>query len=237
MKEFEDRINEIKQSNVNAEVPSDVVNSLNDIIMEGTPSTVIEVLRQEVKELSHVVPTDWFATDGLRNVAIDLHKRFNAPLQHSGGSSVLLSGNLSPQSSDRQINVMKPSRRESCSKEQDIVKKGIERSEKQILQYINVYISKDQINIALIKNCKTTDIHAVNSAIVYIQKVLQKYVGFSGMDPEYCDRIGELMDRAQAKVHSSNTSTGDSVDVGIFYDNSQVTVFEFLESAELAYLG
>ena len=29
----------------------------------------------------------------------------------------------------------------------------------------------------------------------------------------------------------------DASDVGVFSDNSQVTVFEFLESAELAYLG
>ena len=34
-----------------------------------------------------------------------------------------------------------------------------------------------------------------------------------------------------------NTSKGDASDVGEFSDNSQVTVFEFLESAELAYLG
>ena len=33
------------------------------------------------------------------------------------------------------------------------------------------------------------------------------------------------------------TSKGDAADVGVFSDNSQVTVFEFLESAELAYLG
>ena len=69
------------------------------------------------------------------------------------------------------------------------------------------------------------------------------------MDPEYCDRIGELIDRAQAwcldievfynkaEVYSINTSKSDAADVGIFSDNSQVTVFEFLESADLAYLG
>ena len=57
------------------------------------------------------------------------------------------------------------------------------------------------------------------------------------------------MDRAQtccleieqeynkAEVHSINTSKGDTEDVGIFSDNSQTTVFEFLESAELVYLG
>ena len=41
----------------------------------------------------------------------------------------------------------------------------------------------------------------------------------------------------RAEVHSINTSKGDPADVGVFSDNSKVTVFEFLESAELAYLG
>ena len=41
----------------------------------------------------------------------------------------------------------------------------------------------------------------------------------------------------KAEIHSINTSKGDSLDVGVFSNNSQVTVFEFLESAELAYLG
>ena len=37
--------------------------------------------------------------------------------------------------------------------------------------------------------------------------------------------------------YTLNISKGDAADVGIFSDNSQVTVFEFLETAELAYLG
>ena len=83
-------------------------------------------------------------------------------------------------------------------REQEIVKKRIGRLEKQIPQFINFLISRDQTNIALLKKCKTVDVPAVNSAIGNIQKVFQKYVGFSGMDPEYCDRIKELMDGAQA---------------------------------------
>ena len=38
---------------------------------------------------------------------------------------------------------------------------------------------------------------AVNSAIGNVQKALQKYVGFDGMDSDYCDKIGDLMDKAQ----------------------------------------
>ena len=68
----------------------------------------------------------------------------------------------------------------------------------QIKQYSSVYASKDQLDIALIKECKTTDIMALNSAMGNIQKTLQRYVGFDGIDPAYCDRIEELMDRTQA---------------------------------------
>ena len=82
-----------------------------------------------------------------------------------------------------------------------------------------------------------------------IQKALQRYGGFDGMDPEYCDRIDDLMDKAQAwcqdieelynkaEVHSINTSKGDAADVGVLSEKSKVTVFEFLESAELVYQG
>ena len=88
------------------------------------------------------------------------------------------------------------------------------------------------MNIALLKKCKTVDVPTVNTAIENVQKALQKalqkYEGFSEMDSEYCDWIGELMDKAQAwcldieelynkaEVHSINTSKGDAADVGIF---------------------
>ena len=88
----------------------------------------------------------------------------------------------------------------------------------QILQLIHVFISQDQVNITLLKKCKTVDVPAVNSAIGNVQKAQQKYLGFSGMDSEYFDWLEELMDKAQAwcldieelynkaEVHSINTS-------------------------------
>ena len=41
----------------------------------------------------------------------------------------------------------------------------------------------------------------------------------------------------EAEVHSINTSQGDDTEVGVFSDNAEITIFEFLETAELAYLG
>ena len=75
------------------------------------------------------------------------------------------------------------------AREYEIVRKGIDWLEMQIKQYINVYVSKDQLDIALVKKCKTTDVPALNMAVGNLQKALQRYVGFDKMNTEYCDRI------------------------------------------------
>ena len=110
------------------------------------------------------------------------------------------------------------------------MRKGIERLEKQILQFINVFIPRNQTNKALLKKCKIVDVPAVNSVMENIQK---KYLGFSGIDPKYCNGIGELMDRAQAwcldieelynkDEVSIDTSRGDASEVGVFLHNSKL---------------
>ena len=71
----------------------------------------------------------------------------------------------------------------------EIVRKVIERLDKQILHYKRVQVSREQIDIAFINKFNTTDIPDVNSANGNIQRALQKYVGFSGMDALNCDRV------------------------------------------------
>ena len=107
----------------------------------------------------------------------------------------------------------------------------------------------DKSDIALINRLKVVDIPSLNNAVGNIQKALQKHINFPGTDYKYCDTISDLMDRAQgwslqvetayneAEVHSINTSKGDDTEVGVFSDNAEITIFEFLETAELAYLG
>ena len=233
MREFETWINEVRKSNINTEIPMEMVNSLNKIIQDSALSAVVKVMRQQVRELSQVIQNDQFVTDSLRGLVVDLQEKFNAATPQGVLTLTSSSGNLSPQTSG-----MRSSPDNQSSREREIVRKGIERLVKQIFQFINIFIPCEQTNKALQK-CKTVDIPAMNSVIGNIPKALQKYIGFSGMDPGYCDGIGELIEELYKKVevHSINTSKGDASDVGVFSDNSQVTVFEFLESAELAYLG
>ena len=50
MREFEVWINEVKQSNMNTEIPMEIVNSLNKIIQESAPSAAVEVIRQQLEK-------------------------------------------------------------------------------------------------------------------------------------------------------------------------------------------
>ena len=75
-----------------------------------------------------------------------------------------------------------------------------------------------------------------------------KYLSFPGVDNSYWDCISLLLDSAEswalhivqaytdAEVHSIKGSPGDIADVGVFSDNADKTIFEFLESFELGYI-
>ena len=41
----------------------------------------------------------------------------------------------------------------------------------------------------------------------------------------------------KGEIHSITSSKGDTNDVGILSDNTQVTIYKFLNSAEIAYMG
>ena len=43
--------------------------------------------------------------------------------------------------------------------------------------------------------------------------------------------------RMRSRLRSKNSSKGDKNDVRIFSDNAKVTIYEFLNSAEIAYMG
>ena len=216
------------------EVPKEVVNSILNVINDSAPGMVVEDLRSELDEMRGSMNLNRSTTEGLRNVVADLSDQ----LINMSQSALLIS------SPPRDRECM-----QSTRQERDIVRKGLERTEKQLKQIILSDITTIGTDISLIKKHKTVDVPAVHAAVGSMQKSLQKYVKFSGMDPEYCELMNELLDSAEnwclkieelytkAEIHSINTSKGDTSDVGIFSDNAKVTVYEFLESAEIAYLG
>ena len=152
-----------------------------------------------------------------------------AELQERIDSSILpISESTNYYPTEERISEARLAQEEIKAREREMVRKGIDMLERQILQYVNVYVSKDVVDTALNKKCKTTDIPALNVANGNIQKALQRNVGFNGMDPDAqarCHDIEELYNKAE--VHSINTSKGDAADVGVFSETPRLLCLSF----------
>ena len=212
------------------------MNSMQEIINDSSPGVAVDRMRDEIRELRDSLATSRYATEGLRGLVVNLSDQVssNPPTQIIRDETLVLRDEINTETSKREC---------------EIVLKGIERTEKQLKQLILNDIYAESVDSSLIKKYKTIDVPCVHAAIGSIQKSLQRYVKFSGMDSRYCDEINDILDEAEnwclrvevlynkAEIHSINTSKGDTADVGVFSDNAKVTVYEFLKAAEIAYLG
>ena len=113
----------------------------------------------------------------------------------------------------------------------------------------SVHQSGKELKEGVLLDCQAAD-HVRSVKMDLQEKVdITKFMNSTPNNLEYCDKIEIRMDQAQTwcliiedlynktEVHSIKTSKGDVADVGNFSDNSQITVFVFLEAVELAYLG
>ena len=199
-------------------------------VAEGEHTVVVEGLRG----LEQIIVTERNVVMGLRDMVVDFSERVDSSL-----STALTSQSASEPVLGDRLN---------SNRERDVVCKGIERSEKLILQLISTKIPSDYVDIALIRKCNTIDLPALQSASKTCEKSLLKYLSFPGIDNSYCDRISELLDSAEswssqilqaytnAEVHSIKGFPGDVDDVDVFSNNANKTIFEFLESFELGYI-
>ena len=181
--EMDNKLQKIMEIGLNSRPLPRVVNNVNNTILHGAPSTVLEYVSLEIEEFAQARYADRIITEELTLEVLEIQDRINSSM-------------MTPTTDF--ANKKKDSRQsENRSRERDIVRKGMERLEKEISQYTQVQVSKEQVDIALLQRCKTTDIPAVNLAITNIQKALEKYVGFNNIDSQYCDKVGEVMDKAQ----------------------------------------
>ena len=136
---------ELRSVDVSAGIPQGVIRSLNNTIMDGSPSVTMEVLNQRIDDLTQDNCNDQFMSTGIRTEIGELQERIN---QAGSFPGVILNRPIA-KSSRTMVGEIK-------ARELEIVRKGIDGLERQIKQYTGVYISKDQVDIVLIKKCKTT---------------------------------------------------------------------------------
>ena len=159
------------------EIPRGIVESLQDVINDSTPGIAVDRLRDEIQDLRESLSMSQYVTDGLRGLIVDMSEQ----LSNSSVPQVVLDEGL--RSKDH--STLETNRRE-C----EIVKKGIQRTEKQPKQLILNNLEMKSADISLIKKYKTVDIPCIHAAVGTIQKSLQRY-------EKYCDAINDLLDEAE----------------------------------------
>ena len=128
------------ETGLKSRVPPRMVNDVNSTIIQGAPSTVLECVSLEIEELSQARYTDRIITEDLRVEVLKIQDRINSSMI---GSRYDFSDNNNSKPKNLQA--------ENRSRERDIVRKGIERLEKEISQYTQVQISKEQIDCSIEK--------------------------------------------------------------------------------------
>ena len=127
---------------------------------------VVEGLRGKVKGLEQWIQTERYGFEELREMVVLLREKMDSSL----GTTVTSQSNTRGSVPVGRINL---------ARECDVIRKGIERSEKLITQLISTEIPKDYIDIALIRKCNTIDLPALQSASKTCEKVPIKISIFS----------------------------------------------------------
>ena len=112
------------------EIPREIVNSLREIINDSSPGVAVNRMRDEIRELRESMNTSRYATEGLRGLVVDLSDQVSnvPPTQVLRDESLILREDFNSESSRREC---------------EIVRKGIERTEKQLRQLIRKEIRMD----------------------------------------------------------------------------------------------
>ena len=123
---------------MDTKIPMEIVNSLTEIIQKSAPSVAKEIMRQQVEELSRGIQCNQQASNNLRSLVIDLQDKLDVIPPQSTSSVSWDPRDCSPQPGDGQSSGLRSPHANLTSREREIVRRGIERLEKQILQLIGV---------------------------------------------------------------------------------------------------
>ena len=75
MDEFQSWVSYVKPSDMTAEIPMEIVNSLNEVILDRSPSILIDSVCQKVEQLEGEIRVNRMTTDSVRSTMIHLQER------------------------------------------------------------------------------------------------------------------------------------------------------------------
>ena len=84
--ELGERMNEVRVANTNSAIPPSVIQSLNNTIMDGAPSSTVECSGQRIEELTQVICTKRVISANLRMEFSEFQKKANSSILPQGAA-------------------------------------------------------------------------------------------------------------------------------------------------------
>ena len=218
---------------------SRIMQDLQKMVTDNASTQAVKELRENILEIRNDIVIDQNVTDNLRDLVIELKEQVNASMEASTQSN---QKNYQPPGNSI-VDIIKSAR------ECEIIKHSIERSSGLIRQLIATDLDKDKSDISLVKKCKLEDAPVVQKSVLATETALVKYVRFPEMNLEFYNDITNLLQNAgvwclkaealyaKMEIHAINNSKGDTSKIGVFTDNFEQIVYEFIDELETAFLG
>ena len=159
--QFEAWINDMKGSDSNMEIPQVIAESIQEIITNSAPGLAVSEIREEFEVFKGEIKSGRGMTEMLRDLVVNLKSQLDSNISLSSDQSINLEHTGNNNSNQESSN---------SSREREIVRKRIERLERQINQLVVTKIPMDKSDIALINRLKVVDIPSLNNAVGNIQK-------------------------------------------------------------------
>ena len=83
-------MNILRDANMNSSIPPSVIHTLNNTIIDGAPSSVVEFLSQQIDELTQVICTKRVISADLRIEFSELQEKVNYSILPQGVSLIPL---------------------------------------------------------------------------------------------------------------------------------------------------
>ena len=229
---------------VDDEIKKRITTEIQQRLSDNYPIQAVRELRSKVAEIRDDMKIDQNVTENLRDLVIELKDQINTSIVNPRIGARYVSNSAPKQSGATTLHDVMKSARE-C----EIIKNSINRSVGLIRQLIATDLDADKSDISLVKKCKLEDAPVVQKAIVATESALVKYVKFPEMELEFYNEVNYLLQDAgnwclrvealysQMEVHAVHNSKGDTTGIGIFQDNFEQIVYEFIDDLETAFLG
>ena len=230
------KVASLQQDTPSSQVTQQIHESIRNRVEGYCAELGLPELRKNIVELQEQTSADERTVETLRDLVVEVRDQV---------SRNPLSTNISRAA---HTSTPYPPDPVQSSRECDVIRNNIERSVRLIRQLTSTRITIGS-DVGLIKKCNKEDTGKINRHVKTCSDDLLKYIKYPNADESFCSDVRLVLDAAddwvvnvesiyaRSEAHAISDSRGDISRLGVFNNNAEKTVFEFIEEADLAMLG